>query len=104
MSNKSRCRRSPDQRRHRCGATATRVGIAVAGAMAAALPAAANDDYFTELVEAIDPNAFTSAGAANDIIGIVASEIDSDLTSTVFGPELNTIADQIIAIFTTVTF
>jgi hypothetical protein len=71
--------------------------VSGAVAAAAALPAQATLDDFEELVEAIDPNAFTSAGDPNDFIGIIASQIDSDLASTEFGPELDTIAGQILA-------
>jgi hypothetical protein len=65
-------------------------------AAAAAVPAQATFDGFEQLVVTIDPNAFTAAGAPNDFLGTLASEIDSDLANTVFGPELNTISTQII--------
>jgi hypothetical protein len=61
----------------------------------AAVPAQATLDGFEQLVLTIDPNAFTAAGDPNDFLGTLASQIDSDLASTVFGPELNTIATQI---------
>jgi hypothetical protein len=67
----------------------------VGGAAAAAVPAQATLDAFEQLVLTIDPNAFTAAGDPNDFLGTLASQIDSDLASTVFGPELNTIATQI---------
>jgi hypothetical protein len=67
----------------------------VGGAGAAAVPAQATLDGFEQLVLSIDPNAFTAAGDPNDFLGTLASEIDSDLASTVFGPELSTIATQI---------
>lgn len=62
---------------------------------AAAVPAQATLDAFEQLVLQIDPNAFTSAGVPNDFLGTLASEIDSDLASTVFGPEVDTIAGQV---------
>jgi hypothetical protein len=68
---------------------------AVSDAVAAAVPAQATLDAFEQLVLTIDPNAFTAAGDPNDFLGTLASQIDSDLASTVFGPELNTIATQI---------
>jgi len=125
MSKHSRHRRPPDQHRRRREVIGTGVAIAVGGAMAAAfvspgaasaddlvgsagadavtgafsaaaLPAQdANDDAFTEFIQAIDGNAFTAAGDPNDILGVLASQIDSDLANTVFGPELNTLATQI---------
>jgi hypothetical protein len=65
-------------------------------AQAAAVPAQATDeDAFEQLVLTIDPNAFTAAGDPNDFLGTLASQIDSDLANTVFGPEINTIADQV---------
>jgi len=161
MSNKSRHRRTADQRRRGLGATGTGLGMAVGGAMAAvfvsmssasaddllapdthddafmelaqtttdpsavtvdavpaqaadedavtelaqttdpsavtvdAVPAQATEDAFEQLVLQIDPTAFTAAGDPNDFIGTLASEIDSDLANTVFGPEVNTIAGQV---------
>lgn len=126
VSNKSCSRRTADQHHRRRSATGAGLGIAVGGAMAAAfvsmgtasadnvlatptddgtgyeaLPTAAATgdplDSFEQLVQAWDGNAFTAAGAPNDWIGTIASEIDSGLASTVFGPELNTIAGQILA-------
>jgi hypothetical protein len=85
--------------------TITGVGIAVGGAMAAAFvsmgTASADgevgpeNDGFTELAVVIDPNAFTSTGAPNDFIGTLASQFDTSLANTVFGPEVDTIADQL---------
>lgn len=122
MSKKSRRPRTPDQHRRRRKVNGAGVAIAVGGATAAAfvatgtasaddllgsagsdavtaaaLPAqAANNDAFTELVAGIDGNAFTADGTPNDILGILASEINMDLANTVYGPELNTIATQIV--------
>jgi hypothetical protein len=64
---------------------------------AAALPAQdANDDAFTNLIAGIDGNAFTADGDPNDLLGILASEINTDLANTVYGPEINEIATQIV--------
>ena len=116
MTTKARHRRAPDQCRRRLGATGTLVGIAVGGAMAAAfvsmntasaddlLAPATDDDAFTDLAQTIDPNAFTTAGAPNDFIGTLANQSDSLIAPTVFGPELDTVFDQIISAFTTTTF
>ncbi len=71
--------------------------VTAAALPADALPAdAANDDAFTEFIEAIDGNAFTADGAANDLLGVISSQINSGLADTVFGPEINTIATQIV--------
>jgi hypothetical protein len=126
MSKYSRHRRAPDQHRRRREVIGTGVSIAVGGAMAAAfvstgtasaddllgsaggaaatdavsaaaLPAQdENDDAFTELIAGIDGNAFTADGTPNDLLGILASEINTDLANTVYGPEINTIATQIV--------
>jgi hypothetical protein len=66
----------------------------VAGAVPAAAPTGA--DAFISLVASIDPNAFTATGAVNDYFGTLATQIDSDLANTVFGPELNQLATQFI--------
>jgi hypothetical protein len=105
MNNTSHDRRAADQRRRRWGATGTGVGIAVGGAVAAvfvSMGTASADsevapdlDGFTELALVIDPNAFTSTGAPNDFIGTLASQFDTSLANTVFGPQVDTIADQI---------
>jgi hypothetical protein len=105
VSNTYGYRRNADQYRRRWGATGTRVGIAIGGAMAAAFVSmgtasadgevAPENDGFTELAVVIDPNAFTSTGAPNDFIGTLASQFDTSLANTVFGPEVDTIADQI---------
>ena len=109
MSTRARHRRAPDQCRRRLGATGTLVGITVGGAMAAAfvsmntasaddlLAPATDDDAFTDLAQTIDPNAFTTAGAPYDFIGTLANQSDSLLAPTVFGPELDTIASQVLA-------
>jgi hypothetical protein len=126
MSKHSRHRRAPDQHCRRREVVGTGLSIAVGGAMAAAfvstgtasaddllgsagndavtdavsaaaLPAQdENDDAFTQLIAGIDGNAFTADGTPNDILGILASEINTDLANTVYGPELNTIATQIV--------
>jgi len=126
MSKHSRHRRTPDQHLRRREVISTGVSIAVGGAMAAAfvgtgtasaddllgsagadaatqavsaaaLPAAGeNDDAFTQLIAGIDGNAFTADGTPNDILGILASEINTDLANTVYGPEINNIATQIV--------
>jgi hypothetical protein len=105
VSNTSGYCRNADQYRRRWGATGTGVGIAIGGAMAAAFVSmgtasadgevAPENDGFTELALVIDPNAFTSTGAPNDFIGTLASQFDTSLANTVFGPEVDTIADQI---------
>jgi hypothetical protein len=137
MNNTSRSRRTADPRRRRCGASATGVGIAVGGAMAAAfasmgtasaddlvvpatdadavtqllqtvdpaaVPAAAAPaaavpaatlDAFEQLVLTIDPAAFDATGNPTDFLGQFAVQVDTDLATTVFGPELNTIAGQV---------
>jgi hypothetical protein len=65
MSKKSRHRRTPDQRHRRWAATGTGVGIAVGGAMAAAVmsmgTASADDDAVTALVQAVDTTALAAA-------------------------------------------
>jgi hypothetical protein len=133
MNNTSRSSRTADPRRRRWGASATGVGIAVGGAMAAAfvsmgtasaddlaapatdadavtqllqtidpaavpaaaVPAQATLDAFEQLVLQLDPSAFNAAGDPTDTFGQLAVQIDTDLASTVFGPELNTIATQV---------
>jgi hypothetical protein len=66
---------------------------------ATAVPAqAAGEDAFEQLALTIDPNAFNPDGTPNDFIGTITSQIDSDLANTVFGPEVNTIADQVICL------
>lgn len=71
--------------------------VSAAALPAGALPAdAANDDAFTAFIEAIDGNAFTADGAPNDLLGVISSQINSGLADTVFGPEINTIATQIV--------
>jgi hypothetical protein len=96
MGNTSRYCRTADQRRW--GATGTGVGIAVGGAMAAGvsmgtasaddlLAPATADDPFTELVQAIDPNAFAAAAvpaqAAEDAFEQLVEAIDGNaFTST----------------------
>jgi hypothetical protein len=68
-----------------------------AAATAADAPAdPANDDAFTNFIEAIDGNAFTAAGEPNDILGTISSQINDGLANTVFGPEINQIATQIV--------
>jgi len=125
MSTKSRHRRPPDQHRRRWEVAGTGVAIALGGAMAAAfvstgtasaddllgsagddaanavtaaaLPAQdANDDAFTNLIEDFDGNAFTAAGDPNDILGVLANQVNTDLANTVFGPEINQISTQIV--------
>ena len=66
-----------------------------------AVPAQAALDAFEQLALQIDPNAFTAAGDPNDFIGTIVSQIDTDLVTTVFGPEWFTIAEQIISGLTT---
>ncbi len=44
---------------------------------------------------AIDPNAFDATGNPTDFLGTLGSQIDTDLATTVFGPELNTLATQV---------
>jgi hypothetical protein len=67
MSKKSRHRRTPDQRHRRWAATGTGVGIAVCGAMAAAVmsmgtaSADTGDDAVTALVQAVDTTALAAA-------------------------------------------
>jgi hypothetical protein len=61
-----------------------------------AVAAQATLDAWEQLVLDIDPNAFNSAGDPTDFLGTIASQIDTDLASTVFGPELNTLATQAI--------
>jgi hypothetical protein len=60
-----------------------------------AVPAQATLDAFEQRALQIDPNAFTAAGDPNDFIGTIVSQIDTDLATTVFGPEVNTIAGQV---------
>src|SRR5271163_337024 len=60
-------------------------------AAAAVTAQATDEDAFEQLVLTIDPNAFTATGDPNDFLGALASQIDSDLANTVFGPEINTI-------------
>ena len=62
---------------------------------AAAVPAQATLDAFEQWVLAIDPNAFDAAGDPTDFLGTLGSQIDTDLATTVFGPELNTLATQV---------
>jgi hypothetical protein len=62
---------------------------------AAAVPAQATLDAFEQWVLAIDPNAFDAAGNPTDFLGTLGSQIDTALASTVFGPELNTLATQV---------
>jgi hypothetical protein len=62
---------------------------------AAAVPAQATLDEFEQWVLAIDPNAFNAAGDPTDFLGTLASQIDTDLANTVFGPELNTLASDV---------
>jgi hypothetical protein len=105
MNNTSHDRRTADQRRRRWSATGTGVGIVIGGAVAAvfvSMGTASADsevapdlDGFTELALVIDPNSFTSTGAPNDFIGTLASQFDTSLANTVFGPQVDTIADQI---------
>jgi hypothetical protein len=61
-------------------------------------------DPFTDLAQAFDPNAFTGAGAPADVIGAFATELDTMVASSGMGVALDTMADQIIAGFTTMTF
>ncbi len=61
-------------------------------------------DPFTDLAQAFDANAFTAAGAPTDAIGAFATELDAMVASTGMGVALDTMADQIIAGFTTMTF
>jgi hypothetical protein len=73
------------------------VTAAAVPADAATTPAdPANDDAFTEFIQAIDGNAFTADGAANDLLGVISSQINDGLANTVFGPEINQIATQIV--------
>lgn len=67
-------------------------------AAAATLPPQVGDidDAFTQLIAGIDGNAFTADGTPNDILGILANQINTDLANTVYGPEINTIATQIV--------
>ncbi|MGH3971221.1 MAG: hypothetical protein ACRDTV_24750 [Mycobacterium sp.] len=69
----------------------------VVGDAAAATDPAQATDAFEQLVQAFDGFAFTSTGAPYDWIGITASQIDANLAPTVFGPELDTIASQLLA-------
>jgi hypothetical protein len=61
---------------------------------AAAVPAATLDAW-EQLVLTIDPTAFDATGSPTDFVGTLANQIDTDLATTVFGPELNTIAGQV---------
>jgi hypothetical protein len=61
---------------------------------AAAVPAATLDAW-EQLVLTIDPSAFDATGNPTDFLGTIAVQIDTDLATTVFGPELNTIAGQV---------
>jgi hypothetical protein len=61
---------------------------------AAAVPAATLD-AFEQWVLAIDPNAFDATGNPTDFLGTLGSQIDTSLATTVFGPELNTLATQV---------
>ncbi|KAA8956428.1 hypothetical protein [Mycobacterium sp.] len=110
MTTVSCSRRTPDRRRRRKAATGANAAIVIGGAIAAAMTCtgiasadslvpvpAADEDPFLQLVQTIDPDAFNAAGDPTDFIGITASQINTDLADTVFGPELNTIAGQILA-------
>jgi hypothetical protein len=61
-------------------------------------------DPFADLAQAYDPNAFTAAGAPSDVIGAFATELDAFIASSPMGVALDTMADQIIAGFTSMTF
>jgi hypothetical protein len=61
---------------------------------AAAVPAATLDAW-EQLVLTIDPSAFDATGNPTDFLGTIATQIDTDLATTAFGPELNTIAGQV---------
>jgi hypothetical protein len=61
---------------------------------AAAVPAATLDAW-EQLVLTIDPSAFDATGNPTDFLGTIAVQIDTDLATTAFGPELNTIAGQV---------